>query len=72
MSEQRLIDANALQEKLKRYFGVKDGVLLRADAYAVLSAIDEAETIAVIKNTSEVGKSETDGMEVMPYDSTAE
>lgn len=61
MSEQRLIDANALQEKMKRYFGVRDGVLLHADAYAILSAIDEAPTI--IKFEQE---------EVMPNDSTAE
>lgn len=61
MSEQRLIDANALQEKLKCYFGVRDGVLLHTDAYAILSAIDEAPTITIINNTFEQE-------EVMPND----
>ena len=45
----KLIDAVALEEKLKRYYGVDaehpTALGLSADAIAALSAIDEAEEV---------------------------
>jgi hypothetical protein len=53
----KLIDAVALEEKLKRYYGVDaehpTALGLSADAIAALSAIDEAEEVKLNASTAE-------------------
>lgn len=53
----RLIDAVALEAKLKKYYGVDEdhptALGLSADAIAALSAIDEAKEVRLNDSTAE-------------------
>ncbi len=55
--QKRLIDAVALETKLKKYYGVDEehptALGLSADAIAALSAIDEAKEVRLNDSTAE-------------------